>query len=745
MATQNLNWTQLDQELIHLVNYIQPQGVLFALEEPSLRILQVSENIGMFFACSAQESLNQNFQSLLPPDQFQKFQALVSNHYLQTLKAVALELVDPQNQHQSLPVNAIVHRNSQGVLIVELEPYLPQTQIDLLHLYQLLRTAAIDLQKVGTLQALCQIMATEIRKIIQFDRVMIYKFNEDWSGHVIAEAKEDHLEPFLNLHFPDADTQSTRYLFHKNATRSIQDTEIAGVPLVPALHPQTQEPLDLSLSVLRGIALCHVDYLKNMGVQATFSMSIMKEDKLWGLVACHHYGPKSLNHEMRQTCQFLGQVVSVELLVKEEAENYEYRVHLKDIQTQLLASISKEKSFIQGLINYKPNLLDLVNAQGAAIIWGGIITTIGQVPHEGELALLLEWLESEVSEEVFSTPNLSLLCPIAEVFQETASGLLAIFVSPSNRILWFRPEFIQTVNWAGDPNHALQITTDAEGVVRSTPRGSFELWKQEVRGKSLPWQACEIEAAQQLRNFLVNIVLHQINELAKLAQELERSNAELEKFAYIASHDLQEPLNLVASYVQLLEMRYKSQLGKDGQEFIGFAVESVHHMQTLIDDLLTYSRVGSRSNSFEPVDLERLLKRVCRSLQSRIEESGATLTHEPLPSVLGDEMQIMQLFQNLLANALKFRRTDLLPQIHIGVKQLSGAWLFSVQDNGIGLESEFADRIFLIFQRLYTREEYPGTGIGLAICKKVIERHGGKIWVESELGQGATFFFTVPI
>jgi signal transduction histidine kinase len=225
--------------------------------------------------------------------------------------------------------------------------------------------------------------------------------------------------------------------------------------------------------------------------------------------------------------------------------------------------------------------------------------------------------------------------------------------------------------------------------------------------------------------------------------ELTRSNTELGQFVYIASHDLQEPLRMVASYLQLVDKRYKEKLDDDAREFIGFAVDGAKRMQLLINDLLSYSRVGTKGQPFQPVDCEQALQMAMRNLQVAIRESGAQITHDPLPAVMGDATQLEQLFQNLIGNALKFRR-DEPSKIHVGAEQKNGCWYLSVQDNGIGIEAQYFDRIFIVFKRLHGRNVYPGTGIGLAICKKIVERHGGAIWVESEVGKGSTFRFTIP-
>jgi PAS domain S-box-containing protein len=259
------------------------------------------------------------------------------------------------------------------------------------------------------------------------------------------------------------------------------------------------------------------------------------------------------------------------------------------------------------------------------------------------------------------------------------------------------------------------------------------------------WSTFEIELLQQLADQIsIALAQSQLLEIEKQQrEELARSNAELQQFAYIASHDLQEPLRMVTSYLQLLSRRYRNQLDASADDFIAYAVDGATRMQALINDLLTYSRVGTRGTSFQPIDCNQVVKQAVNNLKVAIEESQATIAYEALPNIIADGTQLVQLFQNLIGNAVKFRQ-EKPPHIEIKAEPQTDEWLFSVQDNGIGIEPEYAERIFVIFQRLHNRAEYPGTGIGLAICKKIVEQHGGRIWIGSEPGQGTTFWFTIP-
>jgi len=264
------------------------------------------------------------------------------------------------------------------------------------------------------------------------------------------------------------------------------------------------------------------------------------------------------------------------------------------------------------------------------------------------------------------------------------------------------------------------------------------------------WEDKESLVPTDVKSLIHELRIHQVElemqkeELGGALQELERSNADLQQFAYAASHDLREPLRTIAGFLKLLERRYKGRLDEKADEFIQYTIEGVTRMEMLINDLLEYSRVETKGGSFKPMNCSVALEKAIFNLPSALEESGAKITYDLLPTVVADETQMTSLFQNLIGNAIKFRGKERL-RIHISAEQKDREWVFSVRDNGIGIDPKFFDRIFVIFQRLHTRQEYEGTGVGLAISKRIVERHGGRIWVESRPGEGATFYFTLPV
>ena len=739
----NTDLLVFERKPIHNSGAIQPYGVVLVLQERELKILQVSTNSSAIFGISPDQMLGKSLEEILDPFQMERLETGLQQDNLDFINPT--KIWARKHGDDYVIFDGVFHRNTEGVLILELEPATSQENIPFLSFYHLARASINQLQETSSLRDFCQIIVQEVRKVTGFDRVMLYKFDEDNHGAVIAEEKLEHLESFLDLHYPASDIpKQARKLFSSNWIRIIPNTQIQPVELYPLNNPINDRPLDLTNSILRSPSTCHLKYLHNMGVGASLTISLIEDGKLWGLIACHHLTPKYISYELRKACEFLGRVIFSEISNREETEDYDYRMKLNYIGSQLVDDMAQSDNFVSGLIKNEANLLNLADARGAAVCFNGNWTLLGETPAEEDLNFLVQWLYKNIDEEVFTTDSLAKIYPDADKYKNVASGLVAMAISRRNYVLWFRPEVIQTVNWGGDPNNAYQADR-SQGDLKLSPRQSFELWKETVRLTSLPWKQVEINAVGELRKAIVNIVLRKADELALLASDLQRSNAELKRFAYVASHDLQEPLNHVSNYVQLLEMRYGESLDEDAKDFIGFAVEGVTLMQTLIDDVLAYSKVDSQVSQFELTEVKISLEQAVTNLQRRIRESKAQITiQETLPTIMADKTQLMQLFQNLIGNAIKFRSAEA-PEIEIKAERQEDEWLFSVKDNAIGIDPQFRDRIFVIFQRLHTRDEYPGTGMGLAICKKIIECHRGRIWVESELGKGSTFYFTIPV
>ncbi|WP_082455713.1 sensor histidine kinase [Hymenobacter sp. AT01-02] len=404
----------------------------------------------------------------------------------------------------------------------------------------------------------------------------------------------------------------------------------------------------------------------------------------------------------------------------------------------------------------------MLDCGGAAICFDGNIITLGHTPTEPQIKKLLEWLQEHAPEDIFYTNSYAQLNPEGLSIRPTASGIMAISLAeaPGNYIIWFRPELVQTVTWAGKND---KVETQADGQIFLSPRQSFEAWKQLVESTSAPWRPLEIEAATEIRLHISDVRLKIFNELqaraaslSRLNAELERSNDELDSFAYVASHDLKEPLRGIHNYSLFLLEDYAEQLDSDGVSKLQTLVRLSQRMEGLIESLLQLSRVGRLDLELAPTDMNQLLSEVLDLLLPRIEQTQTTISVAgTLPTIYCDPVRMQEVLNNLLTNAMRYNdNADKRVEIGVAapgeVKLKNGGNpdsfdVFYVRDNGIGIDPKHHETIFKIFKRLHSQEKYGGgTGAGLAIVKKMVEKHGGALWVESTRGAGATFYFSVP-
>ncbi|MDJ0704605.1 MAG: ATP-binding protein [Leptolyngbyaceae cyanobacterium MO_188.B28] len=733
---------------------IQPHGVLLALSQSDLTILQVSDNTQDYLGIEPQDLLNQPLSTLFSPQQLGTVEQSLSEPFdgvlpLQLAVNTAIGIK---------PFEGGVHL-TDGAVILELEPNDSPDNANGLGFHALGKREIAKMQRASSLTDFLQHMVIEVQKITGFDRVMAYRFGPQGDGAVIAEVKQPEQSSYLGLHYPATDIPKlVRDLYLRCPLRFIPDLTAPPAQLIPVQNPATQHPLNLSLSILRSVDPCCIEYHTNMGVKALLVIPLIQDQQLWGLISAHHSSPKFLPYPVRTTCEFLGQMVSLELANKLVQEEFDYKAKLQSLRAEVMVSVAASDTLKEALIKPEPRLLELVGADGAALCLGGEITLIGATPAIEDIQALMQWADSQVSDSLFCTDSLSKCYPPAAAFKDTASGLLLLKISKVRRyyVLWFRPEVLQTIDWAGDPNDAVQLSPDGRALC---PRASFEQWRQTVRLTSHPWKPCEVDSAIDLRNAIVGVVLSKADELAKINLELERSNQELASFAYAASHDLKEPLRGIHNYSTFLLEDYAEILDEGGVDRLNTLIKLSRRMEALIDVLLKFSRLGQAKLNLKSTDLNHVLKRVIDVFRiSREEDSLDIRIPRSLPTIDCDPILIGEVFSNLVGNALKYNDSAE-KWVEIGYltsdeqadrglfspsQPLSTTTVFYVKDNGIGIRERHLENIFRLFKRLHSQKKYGGgTGAGLTIAKKIVERHDGQIWVESIYGEGTTFYFTL--
>ena len=726
------------QDPIHIPRSIQPHGTLIIVNPETFKVLQVSDNTETFLGYAPQDLLNQPLETVIGATYQQEIMGCLEQDF-SAINPIRIRL-------NNIEMNLIVHKN-QEVIFLEFEPINSTYKNNFMTFYNMTKKVVDQIQLSKSLQDLSEIIVENIRKLTGFDRVMVYRFDADGSGHVIAEDKLDSLDSFYGLRYPAIDIpEPARRLFELNYTRLIPTLDHQRIPLPD--HPITGEPFDLSYCNLRSVSPCHVEYLKNMGVQASLSISLMQESKLWGLIACHHYQPKYLPYEVRVACEFLGKVMSLNLIAKADQEDLNYKVNLRHRLSRLFDKLSQNEDVTDGLEHCLLDLQTIVDAEGVALCLNGIILLLGTTPSICEITDLMDELRNQQDAELlFHCDRLGELYPPAQAFQKKASGVLMLSLSrvENSYILWFRPEVSQTVCWAGNPQE--DITVAEDGTLKLSPRKSFELWKQTVTGRSLPWLSCEIQQVMEFRNLLVDVLFKKSNELLELNSELKRSNDELDSFAYIASHDLKEPLRGIYNYSYILLEDYEKSLDEDGNRRLQTLMSLAKRMEKLIDALLHYSRIGRQDLSCQNINLEKLILTIIRPiLEASYQETIDIKIENSLPQCSGDKTLIEEVFLNLISNGIKYNsNTEKLILVgSLNNPKNPEIPIYYVRDNGIGISTEHQKLIFRIFKRLHSPKQYGGgTGAGLTIVKKIIERHGGRIWVDSNLGEGTTFYFTL--
>jgi len=725
-------------EPIRFPGAIQPHGVLVTLNEPGLEILQVSANVEALLGHEPQALIGQGLDSLLGPQPVGVLR--------QTLQQAELSNESPlQLQLNGLTFDGLVHRHD-GVLILELEVHAQHFGPDsiagnLTNLGRLLRR----LQAARSLDALYDISVREIQAMTGYDRVLIYRFEDEGHGQVIAEASAPAMELFNGLFFPASDIpQQARDLYRSNWLRIIPDADYQAVPLVPRLRPDTQAPLDMSFATLRSVSPIHCQYMKNMGVLSSMSISLLKDGELWGLISCGNRQPLHVPHELRMACQAIGQVLSLQISAMEALEisrQREEKVEALALLNQ--AMVDSPQNVFDGLAHQPQVLMALTGASGIAIIEDKQLHRYGNCPEPEAIRALHKWLQQS-GEPVFSSHNLSAVYPPALDYQHVASGVLAMSLPKpvDNGVLWFRPEVKESINWSGDPKKPLDMENSETGL-RLRPRTSFEIWKVEMAGISRKWSHGDLFAANDLRRSALE------NDLARQVRREQEAVRARDDLVAVVSHDLRNPMTVISMLCGMMQKSFSSD-GPHTSRRIATAIDTMQQaagrMSTLLDDLLDTSKIDAGRYTIAPKVLE--VSQIFEETQALLaplalnKDISIAFEAEPELKINADPERLFQVLSNLVGNAIKF--TPRLGSVGVHAALGGNEIVFTVRDNGEGIP---ADQLPHVFERYWTiKDGNPtGTGLGLYITQGIVEAHGGRIEARSEVGKGTEFRFTMPL
>ncbi len=741
-----VNLTNCEHEPIHIPGSIQPHGFLIAVKKKDHAIDFCSANSLAYTNLRPEQLLSKNTEEVFGKAQQQKIQNYISNQSASFSSPLELEL------NGSL-YNVSIHGSGERY-ILEFEPGVSSSS-DLSAFYNQTRQFVTYMERSTSLQTLCQAVADETRSITGYDRVMIYRFDKEYNGEVFAESKREDIESFFGVHYPHTDIPAqARELYKLNLLRLIVDVNYQPVPIF-TIDDEPSKNLDLSHALLRSVSPIHVQYLHNIGVGATLTISLMHQEKLWGLIACHHYSEKYINSFTRISAQLQGHFLTSQINVRQVEEQHRLAQQVNSALEKMLTQTYSLDWQSFKMIAEQKELLALCNAGGVAIFIDGDMYVSGNVPSHDAIRKMVAALKLHSNKEVIYSSKLVDIYPEAAALSDTSAGILLHSLDDvlNMGIIWFRPETLEEVKWAGDPGKA--IIKDEKGL---SPRKSFELWKEIIKFQSSEWKEAELYAAATFAQSLEKqahllFLSEEEHKYRVLSEKLKETNAELENVNWISTHDLKEPLRKIQVFASRILDRNSAELSAGVIDSIQRMNNSASRMQTLISDILTYSKMQRFNETLTEVNLTLLVNEVTNELNEEIVDRNAVITGGKLPAVDGVSFLLRQLLINLIRNSLKFAREGIAPIIDISFKEtvvnpepsLSGSYYkIVVKDNGIGFSDQHKDSIFNVFTRLHAQADFGGSGIGLALCKKIMQNHHGLITAQGKLNEGAEFVLYFP-
>ena len=736
-----------DEEPLRHIQVIQAHACLLAVDLDDLVIRYVSENSDSVIGKPWESLMDQPIQDVLPFEITAQISVgLNREDGFESLNPIqAFFIVGSERVLK----NVIVHRNDD-FLLIEVESASEFLQAS--RYQQLLSRAITKIQRIQDYDTLFSETATVIRQVTGYDRVMVYRFDREFNGEVIAEAKAEHLEPFHGLRYPHTDIpRQARELYLKNRVRLISNGTAAPSRLRQS-GKVSGEPLDLTLVGSRGVSPVHLEYLSYMGVNNSLSVAIVMEGKLWGLFALHHYSPRFIDYSIRNMLAFLGQIFSGHLSLQ-SANMYRQTTLSRNLARLAIGEmIQKTRDLFEGLTKGTHNIMNMFGGiSGTAVKFEGNFEHYGYSPPTEDIDLLIDYIKEKGDPEshlIFASENVSIDFPGFQKHCDDAAGVLIIFIDSEYQdyICWFRPSVVQTIAWGGKP--AKELVTSADGSRRMGPRRSFARYVETKEGCSAPWIKEEIDMALSLRITIINSLMQRYTEVKQVNEQLKKALQDLETFSYTVSHDLRAPLRAINGYTEILTEDYGPQLDAEAHQIIAKIHTGVQQMNSFITDILELSRVGSGGLDLQYLQVAPLAAEILSEVTAVYapEANFEVSVQEDMPRVLADKRMLRQLLVNLLSNALKYAQPNADGKLAIAVgireKLHHGEPVFYVTNTGKSIPEEFTRTIFEMFSRLSDQAETEGTGVGLAIVERIVNRHNGHVWVTSDkLGVTFNFYF----
>lgn len=726
-----------ESEAISRIGAIQPFGFFLACHIDDLEVIAASENLSVLLGRPLDEIIGSDLSSLL---RFDESSGAVSHDVVLKLISKGPRTIQLLGK-TPLPGFTANFQRSNRHLCIDLEPIFEgDSGAYPVHYIQEL---VGRLNEHSELVDFSQVVVDQLRLLTGFDRVMVYRFLENWDGEVIAEAKLEKLESFLHLRYPSTDIpEQARRLYYDSKYRIIYDSNADVIP-VQTIRGIAREEFDLSCTVLRASSPIHVKYLQNMGVRSSFSVPIKVHGKLWGLISCHHYDePLRLSHEVRSACDLTSQMYAARIVDHVAKRRLIVKNHTLVVTQNLLRTVAEGQSPVEAFRVNEDAVLATTQSSGAYVRILGQSVALGECPPQDEIETLISHLKTNDVRGIWKVDSLKKEMK-AKDGEVSAVGALAVPLSLGfeDFLIWFRPELSREIKWGGRP---------PEGGTKSVlePRASFAAWAEQVRDHSAPWSEEDEESAQALLYNFVQGIFAKATALSRAYQELQRVGKAKDEFISLVSHELRTPLGIIIGWIDI--MKDQPALNTELTEAIKVVDRNAKIQIGLINDLLDASRIISGKLQIDPqpgLNITQLVGEVVNSLQptARAKDIELSWAKPPTTIVSGDADRLRQVVYNLITNALKF--TPKHGRVSVGFETMNSNYSISVTDTGMGIEPQLLESIFDRFvQAGSAKSRQPGLGLGLSIVKAIVELHGGQAQAESMgLGHGAKFSILLPI
>jgi light-regulated signal transduction histidine kinase (bacteriophytochrome) len=769
-------------ERIHQIGHVQPHGGLLAFSvDAAHQIHHASQNILEFVGLRIDSVLNQPLSSLFQPSELKQIETLIGS--LQEQSTASATMVSIRD---GVKVELMLHvYRSDAMFILEMERHEgPQQEARLADLLLQTQQTMLRTDAYFETERYFNLLVQLVQSLTGYDSVMVYRFDAHWNGEIIAQSRVEAAPSYLGMHFPASDIPvQARRLYTTNLVRVVADVDAVPVPIVPELNPITGQPLDLTYSALRSLSPIHIEYLRNIGVHSSMVISLMQNDRLWGLVACHHLAPKPASMGLREAAIFISRLVSTRLSTLEAMEQRQLTIQADLVTGELLRALPMS-SVSEIMLRLMPKLQALLSASGMVVVVEGDIHVCGDTPAQSQIRQLLDWLAANPKSEVVLSDFLGKDCPALANSADTMAGILATPPSPDmrNSIIWLRKEKPQTINWAGKYEEG--FVQNAAGNYRLTPRKSFELWSESWSGRSSPWTPVEVGVATMLalaipeslaqkrrleeaqilqrqteaelrvhRNHLEELVQERTLALSIAKEAAESASRAKTAFLSTVSHELRTPMNGIMGITSLALRRTEEPKLLD---YLGKIEQSSSRLLNIINDMIDISEIEAERLSLHPVEfkLGQIINYVSNSVAASVLKKNLILNFEVAEklaacALYGDRDRLGQILLNLVENAIKFTAAGSIivrgqvtaaDDTHRSIR-------FEVQDSGIGIRKDARARLFYAFEQAdnSATRQFGGTGLGLAICKQLVKMMDGDIGVDSIEGLGSTFFFHVRL